>query len=183
MALFKAAQRNSSKIVKPLKTPSSREFWWPKGEAALNQNWNVGDFDTWVERSGHWRAYAVEFLKADIDKLLPSPEEKHSKTTSVNLQPEGTDVIEIEYDGKLGENICSASSENIQNRNKGGRPMSDWWPDWVAELTLYLDEEGLIKESGGYKNQSKVIEDVASRLSEKANTCPTGQQCNLWSEL
>jgi len=47
-------------------TELPREFWWPKGEAALNQNWNVGDFDTWVEQSGHWRAYAVSFLNPTL---------------------------------------------------------------------------------------------------------------------
>jgi predicted nucleotide-binding protein len=54
-------------------------FWWARGERALVQNWQTGDFDTWIGRSHHWRAYNVEFLKSDIVALLatlPSPEDR-----------------------------------------------------------------------------------------------------------
>ena len=48
------------------------QFWWARGETALIQNWEVGDFETWIGGMHHWRAYNVEFLKSDIDALLAS---------------------------------------------------------------------------------------------------------------
>lgn len=44
-------------------------FWWAEGEAALTQNWRSGDFDTWIDREVHLRAFGVTFLRADIQKL------------------------------------------------------------------------------------------------------------------
>ena len=46
------------------------KFWWARGDTALNQNWDTGDFDTWIENTHHWRAFNVRFLKSDIDALL-----------------------------------------------------------------------------------------------------------------
>src|SRR5262249_14111845 len=46
------------------------EFWWARGATALNQNWNTGDFDTWIQNTHHWRAFGVMFLKSDIDTLV-----------------------------------------------------------------------------------------------------------------
>lgn len=37
---------------------------------ALNQNWDVGDFETWIDRAYVYRAYGVEFLRADIEDVL-----------------------------------------------------------------------------------------------------------------
>lgn len=47
------------------------EFWWADGEAALEQNWTIGDFDTWQGQS-HLEAFGVTFLRADIEKLIPA---------------------------------------------------------------------------------------------------------------
>lgn len=36
-----------------------RGFWWAMGHAALDQNWNVCDFSTWLEQKQHIQAYGV----------------------------------------------------------------------------------------------------------------------------
>lgn len=48
-----------------------REFWWPKGREALDQNWETGDFSTWIDRNYHWRAFGVSFALNDLLKMLP----------------------------------------------------------------------------------------------------------------
>lgn len=143
------------------------EFWWAKGEAALTQNWEAGDFETWIDERYHWRAYGVEFLRADIEKIAPRPDEASSNLDDAILRPEGINVLDADYNDP-----GSAVSEVVSEKKTGGRPISKLWPDWVAELTLYLDEVGLIDESRGYKNQSDVISAVESRLIEKGKDAP-----------
>lgn len=46
-------------------------FWWARGESALTQNWHAGDFETWINRNKHYRAYGVTFAEADIEAMLP----------------------------------------------------------------------------------------------------------------
>lgn len=48
------------------------KFWWARGQAALTQNWQAGDFDTWIDRRVHCRAYGVTFREGDIAAMLPS---------------------------------------------------------------------------------------------------------------
>lgn len=48
------------------------EFWWARGEGALTQNWQAGDFETWVDRDVHCRAYGVLFSHRDILALAPA---------------------------------------------------------------------------------------------------------------
>lgn len=49
-----------------------KEFWWAGAHAALEQNWAVGDFSTFINRTWHWKAYGVSFHRADIKKMLPA---------------------------------------------------------------------------------------------------------------
>ncbi len=48
----------------------------------------------------------------------------------------------------------------------GGRGKSDTWPDWIAELALYLHEHG-IPEGSGVNGQDELIDAVESRLIER----------------
>ena len=47
-----------------------KEFWWAEGHKALKQNWEAGDFDTWIDHTHHLRAFGVSFFRADIEKLI-----------------------------------------------------------------------------------------------------------------
>jgi hypothetical protein len=49
------------------------EFWWAKGEAALHQNWETGDFDTWIDQRVHLQAFGVTFRRSDIERSRPPP--------------------------------------------------------------------------------------------------------------
>ena len=47
-----------------------REFWWAEGHEALDQNWDTGDFSTWLSQTFHWRAYGVRFALEDLLELI-----------------------------------------------------------------------------------------------------------------
>lgn len=46
------------------------KFWWAGGEAALTQNWQTGDFETWVGHEVRLEAFGVTFLRSDIEKIV-----------------------------------------------------------------------------------------------------------------
>ena len=50
-----------------------RQFWWARGDAALGQNWKVGDFETWTDHGNtHLEAFGVEFRRRDLENLRPA---------------------------------------------------------------------------------------------------------------
>jgi hypothetical protein len=63
-------------------------FWWARGGAALTANWNTGYFETTHHRfrydSVNCRAYDVQFLRADIMKMVlasSAVEQPNAQTT------------------------------------------------------------------------------------------------------
>jgi hypothetical protein len=46
------------------------EFWWAGGEAALRQNWRIGDFETWIDRRVRMQAFGVSFSRPAIESLI-----------------------------------------------------------------------------------------------------------------
>jgi hypothetical protein len=85
-----------------------KEFWWAEGNAALTQNWPVGDFDTWVERGEvHLQAFGVSFLRADIEKIIPA--DKRAPAEPV-------------------------PAPSIPNVPVGGRPPAEFWDDLWVEI-------------------------------------------------
>jgi len=90
-----------------------KEFWWARGEAALDQNWKTGDFETWIDQKIHLKAYGVSFLRADIEKMIPADASAAQAATS----PPG-----------------AANPE----RNKGGRPKRDFWEELWVEIARQL---------------------------------------------
>lgn len=51
--------------------PVPKEFWWAEGDLALEQNWEAGDFSTWIKQEIELRAFGVKFDLAAILALLP----------------------------------------------------------------------------------------------------------------
>ena len=47
-------------------------FWWACGKEALEQDWAVGDFETWIDGEVECKAFGVEFLESDIEDMIPS---------------------------------------------------------------------------------------------------------------
>lgn len=47
------------------------KFWWAEGREALEQDWEAGDFSTWIDHSQRWQAFGVTFALSGILELLP----------------------------------------------------------------------------------------------------------------
>ncbi|NTG41674.1 hypothetical protein [Rhizobium rhizogenes] len=84
-----------------------KEFWWACGDAALDQNWSTGDFETWIDNRIHLKAYSVSFLRAEIVKMVPS---------------------------MLDNNAPSKPIPSAQSVNRGGRPPAGWWEDCLVHV-------------------------------------------------
>lgn len=89
------------------------KFWWATGHEALTQNWETGDFETWVDRRFHLQAFGVRFHREDIQRMLPG---------SFAIEPTVT---------------------KAEARSSGGRRMSELWPEWVAELVIQIHDAGV----------------------------------------
>jgi hypothetical protein len=80
-----------------------KEFWWAEGHQALEQDWAVGDFSTWIERGSiQLKALGVQFARADIGKLLPPP--SNVKSRSGHAYEEDEQIID-----KLDALVASAA--------------------------------------------------------------------------
>ena len=95
-----------------------REFWWAEGHDALEQNWEVGDFETWINKTVRFQVFGARFHRDDIERIVGSSQ------------------------------IGRIRPEPAANKESGGRPMSTLWPEWVAELAGLIHEEGVPAGSG-----------------------------------
>jgi hypothetical protein len=45
------------------------EFWWAEGYEALQQDWESGDFETWIDHTVHLRAFGVQWSRTDVQNM------------------------------------------------------------------------------------------------------------------
>jgi hypothetical protein len=129
-----------------LNTEVPARFWWARGHDALTQNWETGDFETWVgDRLDKVRvqAFGVRFFREDLRRMIPSafPEAPMPVVASETPRP------------------------------SGGRSMSPHWPDWVAELVATIHEDG-IPEGRGTDGTDQLITRLADGLAKRGKEGP-----------
>jgi hypothetical protein len=116
------------------------KFWWARGEAALEQNWATGDFETWIDGGTHCLAFGVEFLRTDIVAMVPS--KLHGKTLSEwqagNFEPAGRCLEELK--ASLGLTTAEASSALLKHC-RAGLVRSRCKEIWSRLRTRYGDQE------------------------------------------
>ena len=49
-----------------------KQFWWADGHEALKQNWGTGDFETWIDKRFHMKAFGITFHRDDIRRMVPT---------------------------------------------------------------------------------------------------------------
>ena len=87
-------------------------------------------------------------------------------------------VIGLQFDRVALEQSFSAQTESNSGatvsatRKSGGRPQSAAWPQWIAELSLYIHENGYPLGEGA-QGQEAIINAVADRLAERGLPCPS----------
>ncbi len=47
-----------------------KEFWWGEGHEALEQDWETGDFSTWIEGRDYWQAFGVRFPLSGLLEMI-----------------------------------------------------------------------------------------------------------------
>jgi hypothetical protein len=119
------------------------EFWWAKGHEALTQNWEIGDFETYLDHKIRLQAFGVRFHRDGLKQMVPSA---FTPDVAADLKSEG--------------------------RNLGGRRMSALWPEWVAELVMQVHESGIPSGSGS-QGTDELIAKVADRLAARGQEAPS----------
>lgn len=124
--------------------PVPRGFWWAEGREALEQDWERGDFSTWIDGRYH-RAFGVRFCKDDAEAM-------GALFNSSSIVADATaDPGDIDH---------------LATRNKGGRKMSAWWPEFVAQLVKRIHDEG-VPSGTGTDGADALIEEVFTKLMER----------------
>lgn len=118
-------------------------FWWAEGGAALEQNWDVGDFATDIDGRHSVRAFGVRFHRDGVRDMIP---EAFTTAPTPTTKPESKEL--------------------------GGRRMSALWPEWVAELALYINDEGL-PSGQGVQGMEELISTIESRLIQRGLQAPS----------
>ena len=82
-----------------------KQFWWATGHEAMDQNWELGDFSTWIDRREHWQAFGVSFALDGILDMLPADRRAltaYSLSVAGNMDwlpaREARQVVSGEYD-------------------------------------------------------------------------------------
>lgn len=116
------------------------KFWWARGEAALEQNWTTGDFETWYDRQVHCLAYGVEFARADIEAMLPSRSNAPAidRGAPGNYAPASQCLEELKSALKLGTSEIEAL---LVRHCRAGMLPSRCSKLWWRLTTRYGDEE------------------------------------------
>jgi hypothetical protein len=71
---------------------------------------------------------------------------------------------------KRGHGLARTSGEP-QTVKPGGRRLSERWPDWVAELTFHIHENGY-PDGSGSQGQQELIDGIADRLAKRGLDAP-----------
>jgi hypothetical protein len=50
--------------------PVPKQMWWAEGQGALDQDWQAGDFATWIDRDQRVKAVGVTFPLSDILAMI-----------------------------------------------------------------------------------------------------------------
>jgi predicted nucleotide-binding protein len=69
------------------------KFWWARGDQTLTQNWSTGDFETWIDKQVHYKAYGVKFLRADIMSMVPPAAPKSTAHTRATQAKKGEKIF------------------------------------------------------------------------------------------
>lgn len=58
-----------------------KRFWWAEGQEALEQDWQAGDFTTWINQKDEVKAFGVSFDFAALSELVPADKQAEAMRT------------------------------------------------------------------------------------------------------
>ena len=102
-----------------------KEFWWAEGHEALEQDWERGDFSTWIDQTLQLRAYGVDFDFDGLrDMLMPESSFELARNLSVVGDPgwlSATAALRVMYE-QFGTNPTAAGSALVDQCKLGFVP-------------------------------------------------------------
>ena len=131
-----------------------KEFWWAGGHEALEQNWQTGDFETWIDRKIHMRALGVQFHLGDLKKSFPN----------------------------VFKGVPAAPATPEASAGRGGRPPAEWWDDLWIEMcrALYL---GDLKPQRQADIEKAMNDWIGSKGESAASSTVRSRARKLWQAL
>lgn len=123
-----------------------REFWWAEGHEALEQDWEAGDFSTWIDKRFEIKAFGVSFDFLAISELVTadkqatamraisviaeenwiSAQDLHRLISQrVNPSMSGAQIIEACKLGQLAGRAARAAGE-IANKKAKDHQAKEW---------------------------------------------------------
>ena len=89
-----------------------KNFWWAEGHEALEQDWQAGDFSTWIDSKIEVKAFGVSFDFLTLSELVPADKQAQALRAVSVLSSEdwlsAHGLIRLMYD-KHGPNKASAA--------------------------------------------------------------------------
>lgn len=124
------------------------EFWWARGDAALEQNWKTGDFETWINRHVHLKAYGVSFFRSHIEKMIARVPIKEAALVGTNATVDSTGGRSIQPSAPRGLRL----PEKVTIRWLVDHVPVGWW--WalcagvvaIVATTLWIDRLPIVQQ-------------------------------------
>lgn len=141
--------------------------FWAEFTLTAAQDWALNDFKVTSKGGVTLRAKGVHFNAPDLGRIYPKfGTLSQSIATKNEVRVLQAKLAEAE---KALSTLSARRTAEVPPR--GGRPMSDAWPEWVAELVTLIHEEGL--PSGiGTGGADDLTARVADRLAERDLEAP-----------
>ena len=143
------------------------EFWWAEGHAALKQNWNTGDFETYLQQTFRLQAFGVSFLRADIERMIPAdtsypaPPAAASEESKVGSgRPSGEQKA-------LRVFLCHASGDKALVRNLYKSLKQDGFEPWLDEEDLVPGQDWEAEIRKTVRSSGVVLVCLSSRAVNK----------------
>lgn len=131
-----------------------RDFWWAGGHEALDQDWDTGDFETWIDHKVHIRALGVSFHLGDLQKAFPNV---------------------------FGASAAASPSPESPTEKRGRLP-AEWWDDMWVEIcrALYAGDLQPKKQSD---LESAMHNWIAKSGNSAATSTVRGRARKLWQAI
>lgn len=104
-----------------------KEFWWAEGQEALEQDWETGDFSTWIDRKVEVKAFGVSFDFLAISNLV-SADKQADAMRSISVVAESDwissyDLVRLMYQKHSPTKVSEAMLEATRLGLIAGRAM------------------------------------------------------------
>jgi len=103
------------------------KFWWAGGHEALEQDWETGDFSTWIDQKVHLQGFGIRFGLTGILDMLPV-ERRAIVARSLSVAGDAIGSAQRKLEGshtrRLALTQVSRASRLSNRRDSGSLPLA-----------------------------------------------------------